>query len=170
MVKVLWHVVVGVVCAASVVAASDIPGSADRVLGTLEVAESASGPPAASPMSTAERLRAMTAAERSNARLSLEGASSLGEVERQQARQVEALWAEGRHDEAIAVLSRLEAGGARLAAAIAWRQPVASQPKSLTTTRESAAPASAPRTWRSTSTGRPATCSRSLRWADGSGR
>jgi hypothetical protein len=133
--KVLWHVVVvGVLGAASVVAASDVQGVLSVDLAAPpEAAESASGPPAAVPPSTAERLRALTADERLNARFSLEGASSLGEIERQQARQVEGLWAEGRYDEAIAVLSRLEAGGARLAAAIAWREPVVSQAKSLFT-------------------------------------
>jgi len=94
-----------------------------------EVAESVSGTAGVEPRSTAERLRAMSAAERSNARLSLEGVEALGEVERQQVLQVEALWAQGRHDEAIGVLFQLEAAGAKLAAGIAWLQPVAGAPK-----------------------------------------
>ena len=127
--KVWWQVVVVMVCAASGILASDFPGDLAVGLGAPEVTQGASGPPAASPMSTAERLRAMSAAERSNARLSLEGVEALGEVERQQVLQVEALWAQGRHDEAIGVLFQLEAAGAKLAAGIAWLQPVAGAPK-----------------------------------------
>jgi len=132
--KVWWQVVVVVICAAGAASASDVQGvSSVDLAAPPEAAESASGPSAASPQSTADLLRNLTPAERLNARLSLEGVDAMGEFERQQARQVEALWAEGRHDEAIAVLSQLEAGGARLAAAIAWREPVASQPKGLFT-------------------------------------
>ncbi|PWB71483.1 MAG: hypothetical protein C3F15_12640 [Holophagae bacterium] len=124
-----WLVVVVVICAAGGAFASAVEGPSTVDLGYPEAGESTSGPPAAMPMSTAELLQELTPAERLNARLSLEGVSGLGEIERQMALQVEALWAEGRFDEAISLLSQLEAGGARLAAGIAWRQPVASEPK-----------------------------------------
>ena len=127
--KAWWQVVVIVVCVVGAASALEVQGPSSLELGSPGAPESASGPPAASNLSTADRLQAMSAEERSNARLSLEGVASLGEVEREKALQVEALWNAGRHDEAIGVLSQLEAAGAELAAGIAWLKPLAGAPK-----------------------------------------
>jgi len=76
-------------------------------------------------VAAARALADIEVALRSNAAISLEPFGEPDPDELARAADTEALWASGRHDEAIRELEALEEGGAAFAVTVSWKEPIA---------------------------------------------